>query len=152
MSRLDYSCGSCGYKRKYTSYSIKSAEGWYAVDGTRRQHTCKDCNREACAKARRRKWLEYKLAEIKAKCLRDNIEFNLFIDDLDVPNFCPALGIPLGRRKGYSDHTPSFDRINPLRGYTKDNVVIVSWRANRAKSNLSPTELLALAVFYHGFE
>jgi hypothetical protein len=46
------------------------------------------------------------------------------------------LGIPLktGDRK-VNDSSPSLDRKDPSRGYTPDNVWVISFRANTIKSN-----------------
>lgn len=51
-----------------------------------------------------------------------------------------------------SPNSPSLDRIVPERGYVRGNVVIVSFRANRAKSDLTIAELKQLVEFYKQFE
>ena len=40
------------------------------------------------------------------------------------------------------------DRRDNSIGYTPENVVVVSWRANRIKSDASAAELQKLANFY----
>lgn len=79
------------------------------------------------------------------------LPFDLTEDDIDIPVFCPVLGIKLERGvegTGRSDASPSLDRIVPERGYVKGNVVVVSNRANRMKNDGSPEELRRLAHFY----
>lgn len=39
------------------------------------------------------------------------------------------------------DNSPSLDRIDPTKGYVPGNVQVVSFLANRAKSNLSDAQL-----------
>lgn len=39
-------------------------------------------------------------------------------------------------------------RKNNMLGYTPDNVVVVSWRANRLKSDATAGELATIAAFY----
>lgn len=77
------------------------------------------------------------------------LAFNLKRRDISIPTHCPVLGIPLfftvGKR---TPNTPSIDRIDCSKGYTTDNVVIVSWRANDLKSNMTGKELACLAAFY----
>lgn len=53
---------------------------------------------------------------------------------------CEATGLPLelsgGDFKGYGHFrpwTPSMDRIDPTKGYTTDNVMVVCWMYNQAK-------------------
>jgi hypothetical protein len=85
------------------------------------------------------------------------IEFTLVFEDIHWPETCPVLGIPL--QYGYGLNTinagkegaPSFDRIDPTKGYTPGNTLIVSWRANRLKSDASLEELQKLATFYSEF-
>lgn len=75
--------------------------------------------------------------------------FNLSKDDIRIPDRCPVLGIPLVFKvKPRRDNSASLDEIISGKGYTRDNVVIVSWRANRLKSNATIKELQLLASFY----
>lgn len=71
--------------------------------------------------------------------------------DIIIPTHCPVLGIPLARRlgkKGGCDASPSLDRIVPSLGYVPGNIVVVSRRANRIKSDASIEELEQVADFY----
>jgi hypothetical protein len=84
------------------------------------------------------------------------IEFELTITDIKIPEYCPILGFkldtsPRGMKKT-SNRTPRFnapslDRNNPNLGYTKDNVQVVSYRANRLKTNGTAFEHLKVAEF-----
>lgn len=68
--------------------------------------------------------------------------------DIHIPDVCPVLGIPLFKGGGkISDNSPSLDRVNQLGGYTPDNVRVISYRANRAKSNLTLDEVRALVRY-----
>ena len=69
-----------------------------------------------------------------------NIEFNLSISDIKVPDVCPVLGIPLFMRDYdgqniSSDNSPTLDRIDPKGSYSPENIRVISARANRIKSN-----------------
>ena len=80
------------------------------------------------------------------------MEFNIEPSDVVVPDVCPVLGINLvrsQRKRGHKlDSSPSLDRIRNDKGYIKGNVVVVSFRANRLKSDASADELLRVANFY----
>lgn len=90
------------------------------------------------------------LSAARHRAERDGLPFNLTIEDLHIPDVCPALGVELLLGGGMSerDQAPSLDKILPALGYTKGNIVIVSVRANRAKNDLAIHELQALASFY----
>jgi hypothetical protein len=84
----------------------------------------------------------------RARAKKQNIPFDLVPEDIVVPEICPVLGIPLIRQKGKrNNNTPSLDRIIPEKGYVKDNVRIISWRANRLKCDASFEELEKLYLY-----
>lgn len=66
-----------------------------------------------------------------------------------VPPCCPVLGIPLVRRKGrgVADHSPTLDRLIPAKGYVRGNVMVISMRANRIKSDATLEELERVAAW-----
>lgn len=74
-------------------------------------------------------------------------DFNIELSDIIFPEFCPVLGIPLDW-KGSRDFKPSIDRIDNSKGYVKGNILVVSARVNRIKSDASFTELKSLGEFY----
>ena len=82
----------------------------------------------------------------RAKALR--LEYNLTTDFILSICFdiCPILGIDL--KYGGGDkcgNSASIDRIDSSRGYTMDNVHIVSLTANLMKSNATVEDMLAFA-------
>lgn len=88
----------------------------------------------------------------KNRAKKRGIAFNLTVEDIVIPERCPVLGLPLvianERPTGCS---PSLDRIDPAKGYTKGNVQVVSYRANRLKADASLLELCAVASYYSHF-
>lgn len=88
-----------------------------------------------------------KAARYRAR--KQGVPFNLTLDDIAIPDVCPVLGMPLELGHGRpTDASPSLDKVVPALGYVSGNVVVVSNRANRAKSNLAVHELRAVADFY----
>lgn len=76
------------------------------------------------------------------------LPFDLHEDDLTIPKVCPVLGIRIetperraGERLGPRDRSPSLDREVPEKGYVKENVNVISWRANKLKADASVGEL-----------
>lgn len=88
-------------------------------------------------------------AKVRAKKLK--LDFSLKEDDLKniAPEFCPVYGIKLeyGKIGSRQDVSASLDRIDNTKGYVKGNIEIVSWRANRHKSDATAGELRALAKY-----
>lgn len=91
----------------------------------------------------------YILQNAKSRAKKKGFDFNLTVDDFEIPDFCPVLGIPLELvwGEGTKDNKPSLDRIDPNKGYTKDNVQVISWRANNLKSNGTLDEFILLVEF-----
>ena len=70
------------------------------------------------------------------RALRNDIPFNLFSTDFEIPEICPVFQIPLKLHKGpLSDNSPTLDRVDVTKGYVFDNICVISFKANRAKRN-----------------
>jgi hypothetical protein len=85
----------------------------------------------------------------KFRATKQGIPFDLVKEDIKIPKECPVLHIPLvvGVRKSHAN-SPSLDRIVPSLGYVKGNIHVISHRANQIKSNATPEELIAVALFF----
>lgn len=82
----------------------------------------------------------------RRRSTKKKIPFNITIDDIEIPEICPILGIPLFVADGIiSPNSPTLDRIIPELGYTKSNIQVISNRANLMKSDSSFDELLVFA-------
>ena len=83
-------------------------------------------------KAQRRKFI-IKQSNMK----RAGKQFNLNFGDIVWPKYCPILGIELNyfAEGKANDSSPSFDRIDPTKEYITGNVMIISNKANRLKSD-----------------
>jgi len=100
----------------------------------------------------------------KNRAKRKGIPYSLNPDEFTIPDICPVLGIPIKSKSGTSpnkkrkisgvwhDDSPSLDRIDNSLGYIKGNIVIVSGRANRLKSDASISELKAIIKWYDELE
>lgn len=85
---------------------------------------------------------ERMLRNAKSRSKKIGICFNISIDDIDIPTFCPVLGIQLKIGSGkMSENSPTLDRIIPSLGYVKGNISVISWRANKIKSDANIEEL-----------
>lgn len=82
------------------------------------------------------------LIAAKSRAKKKNLEFNLELSDIVIPEYCPILKIKLVER---TEHAPSLDRINPTKGYIKGNIQVISRKANVMKNNATPEELVRFA-------
>jgi len=108
-------------------------------------------NNDKIKKIRNKSWRGQKPEQIMFnsafnRSKRKNIPFNLTIEDIIIPDLCPLLEIPfiLGIERNY-EQTFSIDRINPTKGYIKENIWVITKRANTMKSNASKHELITFA-------
>ncbi len=109
----------------------------------RKTGTYYDRNRDAQlaqAKAYRQSRPEYYLWNAaKHRALRKGIEFDLSVNDIVIPEICPVFGTPM--------ESPSVDHFDNSKGYTKDNIRVISNRANLLKSDASLEELQAIVRY-----
>jgi hypothetical protein len=91
----------------------------------------------------RRKWKQSRLksllqqAKWRAKTL--GRDFDLTEDDLEIPEVCPVLGLPMS--------SPSLDRVDNSKGYVRGNIKVISKRANLLKRDAEAWELEAIARY-----
>lgn len=116
----------------------------------------------------------------KQRCKKSGMEFTITVDDIQIPDRCPILGIKLNMNSGRSGlvmgadkvnseiitlqftdgtdtveiysgafpNSPSLDRIDNTKGYTPDNIWVISQRANAMKSAASDEELVRFAEWF----
>lgn len=86
----------------------------------------------------------------KARAKSKGLEFTLTKADIKLNKKCPLLGIKIDYssdkaithgRKGRQKNSPSLDRIDSSKGYTPDNVWVISSRANTIKNDATLEEL-----------
>lgn len=90
------------------------------------------------------------LSSAKSRAKKGGLAFNLTIEDIIVPEFCPILNVklerkPYGKGGSFLPASPSLDKINPLLGYIKGNVMVISMKANAMKYNATKEELITFS-------
>lgn len=128
LERKYYAANPQSYKRRQKEYYLKTLEKFVArsVDWSRKNHE------------------KVILRAAKSRAKKRGLEFNLDVGDIVIPKVCPILGIPIVRVAGKRlPGSASLDRIDNSRGYVKDNVWVISSKANLMKNNATTTELLA---------
>jgi hypothetical protein len=162
-------CKTCGANKPADAYFKQKSKrsGLFAeckVCQRQRNQKWIDDNRErfrhlargATNRMRRRDPVRSMIWLARSRAKKSGLEFTITQSELFIPAECPVLGIPLtyglGKGEGQSmearDSRASLDRIDNSKGYVPGNVVVVSYRANRLKSDADVSELLKLARFY----
>ncbi len=148
-------CVSCGIEkpRRFFSYNdrkIGAASGY--------RNICKPCSRNRKEIEKRNRDWKYRANEImymnaKARAKKAGLPFDIERKDVIIPDTCPVLGIKLFREsKDTWHHAPSIDRINNDGGYTKDNIMVMSRRANILKKDATIDELIMIGKFYQNLK
>lgn len=72
--------------------------------------------------------------------------------DIIIPTHCPVLGIEIrrGEKRGSSPNSPTLDRIRSKGFYTPNNIRVISWRANRLKSDGTIKEFERILAYMRG--
>ena len=84
-----------------------------------------------------RKWLDPRRALLlssKTNARNQGIEHSLTLEDIVIPEICPITGAKL-KPQGRDPNSMTLDKVDPTKGYIKSNVRVISWRANKLKSN-----------------
>lgn len=91
----------------------------------------------------------------KSRAKRLKISFNIVLGDVQVPKMCPLLNIPLisglGKKLVMSPNSPTLDRKIPSLGYVKENVWVISNKANLIKNDASIEEIKLLIKNWERF-
>lgn len=160
-------CNTCRQEKALFEFSLNKR----SKDGL--QYKCKVCDnlyqkskkeknkereleRGRKYQSKRRGNFEYRLQMLlnasKQRAKLKNREHTITLNDLielyPVDNKCPVFGFSLEfNSAGFRETSPSIDRIDSNKGYTKENIQIISWKANRMKSSATIEDLEALVAF-----
>jgi hypothetical protein len=85
----------------------------------------------------------------KKRAEKKDIIFDISIVDIVIPDVCPVFGFKfeVGIGKGPSDKSPSLDRIDNSKGYIKENIQIISFKANKMKNDCTTEDVEKLLWF-----
>lgn len=87
------------------------------------------------------------LMSAKQRAKNQNLPFDIELNDIIIPKYCPILDIEIKRKESgkggsFQPNSPSLDKIIPSKGYVKGNIMIISMKANIMKCNATIEEIL----------
>jgi hypothetical protein len=136
-------CTKCKIEKNINDFSdlwkkLKS-EKW-VINGKRAE--CKKCANERRKHCYLKDYRTGLLSNAKQRSRINNIECTITLEDIIIPEICPILKVPLirGTKNNYK-FSPTIDRIDSTKGYTKDNIKVISMKANTMKNNATFNEL-----------
>lgn len=145
-------------KEASKKYYAKNKNKWaerYNANRQRHNELCRESynrNKEL-NDLKKKRWIEknfeYALwSSAKTRAARSQIEFTLTREDIVIPKLCPYLEEPLTKIQGQGRvwSNASIDRKDNLKGYTPENIEIISCLANTMKNCASPEQLKKFAV------
>ena len=104
-------------------------------------------NKEDICQEKENNIQKYLFKSAKGRAKLKNVSFNIELSDVIVPKFCPLLGIEMKyNRNKLKDDSFSLDKIDPNKGYEKNNVWVISVKANRIKNNATVEELRQVLI------
>jgi hypothetical protein len=149
-------CYKCNQILPETDFYRKTKHGTYG----KKSDICRSCSREKARhfykkyksnffERRKKDPIHYIYVRLKASAKKRGIEFNLNEQDLrdKFVDYCPVFNIKL-KFFDNSDNSPSVDRIDNNKGYCKENIFVVSTKANCLKNKSSVDDLKKLYEFY----
>ena len=84
----------------------------------------------------------YMLHRAKVRALKNSLEFTIEVEDIIIPEKCPLLNVKfINGTKGDYLYTPSLDRVDTTKGYTKSNIRVISSLANSMKNCATKEQL-----------
>jgi hypothetical protein len=98
-------------------------------------------------------FFRFKLTQVAAGAKPRGKEFSIKLQDVQLPDKCPVLGITLDYGWPITNlgAVPSLDRIDNDKGYVPGNIIVMSLRANKMKGAASKDEMIRAADFWLGF-
>lgn len=141
---MEVNCNYCGDKIDYKGGKVhfnRSKKHYCNIKCLAKSNTIHGLAKKINGKQDKR----YRIwCNVKKRAKKKGLIFDLEIQEIPkIPEYCPILGIKIQDNNISSplDSSPSLDRINPKKGYVKENVRIISNRANRIKSDATLKEL-----------
>ena len=129
--------------------------GWTDINGKTRFSICKSCENIGFMKRYRKNPYHQLFHNFKKRASFAKVPFELSKENMieifdNGGDTCPVFGFKYIKDadKNNRDYAPSLDRIDPKKGYTKENTIVVSMLANRIKTDATIDQIGKVYQFY----
>lgn len=160
--KLFYECSS-GYKKCCRCLQELKIENFSKCKRDQYQSFCKICKREykrdyinkfrKTEEGRKKLTIDnlFNNAKMRAKERKLEIDIDKEFIKNNLGEFCPVLGVKYeyANNNPSCPNSPSLDRFDNNKGYTKDNVKIISLRANKLKNDASKEEIEKILNYFN---
>ena len=149
-------CLKCYKELRYDKFRERKDVGWTDINNKLRYTYCRQCEKNIANDKYRKNPVPQLIYAFKKRAKQQKVPFDLSVKDIkdllkNSGKICPVLGVKMEITELHSknsDFSPSFDRIYPKKGYTKGNVIVISNKANRIKTDATVKEIRKVANFY----
>ena len=147
-------CSHCKIEKSCVDFG-KSTHGRLGLNNIRHKYICRACDYKII-KSKHISQPHVRLFHLaRRRAEKRNIEFSLTKDlikqKFPKDNICPVTKKPFEYDAKNRNQNPTIDRIDNNKGYTKDNIVIVSYIVNKIKNDLTDFSIFKQIVkFYDG--
>lgn len=96
-----------------------------------------------CKRWRLKNPRQFLLGQARCRARERGLECTITLEDIIIPDKCPVFNTPITLGKDRKN-SPSLDRVDNTKGYIPGNVQVISYLANRMKSNCTTEQLWQL--------
>jgi hypothetical protein len=149
-------CSKCFKTKKYPEFRFRG-RGWKSPNALYRQAICRDCENQRQKDKRDENPIHRLFLLAKRRAVKDKLDFNLTEDYIESKwpknNKCPIFDTEFKSGLKNKNVLPTIDKIVPQKGYTKGNIAIISFLANKMKSDVKDmNQFKKLYEFYKNYK
>lgn len=132
-----------------------TSDNWYKCLQKSGNRKCKECcKKDATSRLNNLSDAQYLWELARQRARANGREFTISIEDVERvdTDICPLMEIPINRyptvpnrKYTINPDAKSLDRIDANKGYTPDNIRVISWAANKMLGNFSLFDLAKVA-------
>ena len=148
-----FTCTMCNVNKVYTEFGPRINGGWPDLEGNTHKWHCRACDCKYNAESHMKKPHVRLFHLAKRRSQKKGLVFSITMEDVKrkfpKDNICPVTQKPFLFGMENRDLNPTIDRIDNTKGYISDNIAIVSYVANKVKSDLKSFEIFKNIIDFY---